>query len=70
MKRKAPGSVRDAVFRHLREHGPSPLTSIVAGVEAELGNVSQSSVRSCLNLNTPGTFTRIGRGYYGLAETK
>lgn len=33
-----------------------------------VGPVPESSVRSYLRLNTPGTFTRTGRGEYGLTE--
>lgn len=70
MSRRPPGSVRDAIIEFLTENGPSHLSEIVPGVEASIGSVSQSSVRSYLNLNTPKTFKRVGRGRYALRTSK
>ena len=67
--RRSPGEVRDAVRRVLltRPAGAS-VGEIVAGVHDLIGDVSGSSIRSYLRLNTPGPFTRPQRGYYRLAE--
>ena len=67
--RRSPGEVRDAVRRVLqtRPTGAS-VGEIVAGVHELLGDVSGSSIRSYLRLNTPGFFIRPQRGYYRLAE--
>lgn len=63
----APGSIRDAVARYLETiSGDASLAEISAAVAARLGTVPASSVRSYLNLNAPGTFTRMGRGRYRL----
>ena len=67
--RRAPGEVRDAVRRTLlaRPSGAS-VSEIVAGVRDLLGDVSGSSIRSYLRLNTPQSFTRPRRGYYRLTD--
>ena len=69
--RRAPGEVRDAVRRTLlaRPTGAS-VGEIVAGVRDLIGDVSGSSIRSYLRLNTPESFTRPRRGYYRLADTE
>lgn len=68
-ERHAPGKVRDAIvgYLHHRSDGAS-VSEIHQAVEAELGNVPASSVRSYLNLNTgPGKlFERTARGKYRL----
>ena len=68
-QRRSPGEVRDAVHRTLqtRPAGAS-VAEIVAGVRDLIGDVSGSSIRSYLCLNTPYSFTRLRRGYYQLAE--
>ena len=67
--RRAPGEVRDAVRRTLlaRPSGAS-VGEIVAGVRDLIGDVSGSSIRSYLRLNTPESFTRPRRGYYRLTD--
>jgi site-specific DNA-methyltransferase (adenine-specific) len=68
-ERLAPGVIRDGIIRVLM--GASrPLTTkeIEDELGSKLGSISGSSVRSYLQLNTPGTFTRTGRGTYCLAE--
>ena len=67
--RRPPGEVRDAVRRTLQAH-PSGVSvgEIVAGVQGLIGDVSGSSIRSYLRLNTPHSFTRLRRGYYRLAD--
>ncbi len=46
--------------------GDASLSEIEAAVAADLGRVSPSSVRSYLNLNAPGVFTRTGLGRYSI----
>ena len=67
--RRPPGQVRDAVRRTLlaRPSGAS-VAEIVTGVQDLIGDVSGSSIRSYLRLNTPGSFTRLRRGHYRLAD--
>jgi site-specific DNA-methyltransferase (adenine-specific) len=66
--RLQPGLVRDAIVAFLRNRGGSAtITQICSGVRSVLRRqVPSSSVRSYLNLNTPGTFVRAGRGRYRL----
>ena len=65
--RRPPGEVRDAVRSTLqaRPSGAS-VGEIVAGVRELIGEVSGSSIRSYLRLNTPQSFARPRRGYYRL----
>ena len=65
---KAPGSIRDPIIEYLSAltEGAS-LAEIGRAVALQMGDVSPSSVRSYLNLNTPGVFERLGRGRYRLA---
>ena len=66
----APGSIRDSIIAYLDDLEADATTSeILEAVTRRLGAVSASSVRSYLNLNTPGTFARTGRGRYRLAAT-
>ena len=67
--RRPPGEVRDAVLMVLQAH-PSggPVGEIVAGVRDRIGEVSESSIRSYLRLNTPRLFVRPRRGHYRLSE--
>ena len=69
LDRRPPGEVRDAVRRVLqaRPSGAS-VGEIVAGVHDLIGDVSGSSIRSYLRLNTPGSFIRPRRGYYQLVD--
>lgn len=63
----APGIVRDAIFDFLGALGTeASIDDIVAAVEKQCGPTPSSSVRSYLNLNTPGPFERTGRGRYRL----
>ena len=67
MDRQKPGVVRDAIIAALREadHDGLPVQEVEARVNQLLGvNVSSSSVRSYLNLNTPDIFDRVSRGRY------
>jgi site-specific DNA-methyltransferase (adenine-specific) len=62
-----PGSIRDSIIRYLSDlRTDATIADIYQAVVREVGGVSASSVRSYLNLNTPGTFDRAGRGRYRL----
>ncbi len=67
---QAPGSVRDAVTRCITAYGTASLRQIYRAVSDDLGDVSESSVRSYLNLNTPERFRRCARGHYSLLQTE
>ena len=69
--RRPPGEVRDAVRRTLqaRPSGAS-VGDIVAGVRELIGEVSGSSIRSYLRLNTPQSFARPRRGFYQLTDNE
>jgi DNA modification methylase len=62
----APGIVRDSIVGYLGTVGSATVDEIYAVVSAELGDVPASSVRSYLNLNSPGRFERTSRGKYSL----
>ena len=67
--RLRPGQVRDAVVAALRAH---PLGATVSEILGEVrrrigGRVPESSIRSCLRLNSPSLFVRLNRGCYQLA---
>lgn len=65
---KSPGAIRDPIIQHLSALRMSAsVKEIEAAVRRQLGDVSASSVRSYLNINTPGLFERVGRGKYKLA---
>src|SRR5215831_6876300 len=64
--RAAPGSVRDAIVTYLTAAECASIAEIQQAVAAILSDVSPSSVRSYLNLNTPDLFERTSRGQYRL----
>ena len=64
----APGQVRDSIVAYLSAVGNASLEEIYGFVGAELGEVPASSVRSYLNLNTPGRFARTAKGRYSLVS--
>jgi DNA modification methylase len=65
---KAPGAIRDPIIQHLSALRTSAsVKEIETAVRHQLGDVSSSSIRSYLNINTPGTFERVRRGHYKLA---
>lgn len=66
----APGLVRDAILTHLAVRASASVDEIHTHVITELGDVAASSVRSYLNLNTPGRFIRTEKGRYTLAENE
>lgn len=63
-----PGQVRDAINAYLSsKKDGATIESILAAVSKSIGqDVSASSVRSYLRLNTPAKYERIGRGTYRL----
>lgn len=67
--RKRPGEVRDAIVHVLgaRPQGAN-LYEITQQVVSLIGDVPASSVRSYLQLNTPGLFARTERAQYVLNE--
>ncbi|HXG69881.1 MAG TPA: hypothetical protein VNJ04_04625 [Gemmatimonadaceae bacterium] len=66
--RLKPGAVRDAVIASLQRRGEASVGEIAKDVEITLARaVPLSSVRSYLNLNVPGTFTRVVHGRYRLS---
>ena len=69
-ERKKPGAVRDAIIQTFQtEKRELTLTEVRAGVETRLGEPAPaSSVRSYLNINTPGQFLRTNRGTYRLVR--
>lgn len=67
MLRHAPGSVRDSVVEFLNSTESASIHEIHEAVEARIGAVAPSSVRSYLNLNVPELFERVARGQYRLA---
>jgi site-specific DNA-methyltransferase (adenine-specific) len=65
----APGTVRDPIISFLEtSETDASLREIFAAVRSTVGEVSESSVRSYLNLNTPRVFTRTTRGRYKLVQ--
>ena len=66
-ERRKPGLVLDAVLAAF-DGGKGQALSVAeirASVEAQLGEaVPPSSIRSYLNINTPGAFIRTERGKY------
>lgn len=68
--RRAPGTIRDSVSSYLARVGQASISDITEAVEAHIGQVAPSSVRSCLNLNVPDVFERASRGIYRLSEIK
>lgn len=65
--RRPPGQVCDAVLTVLETHpAGASVAQIVSGARGLIGDVSASSVRSYLRLNTPRLFVRDGRGVYRL----
>jgi hypothetical protein len=64
--RAAPGIVRDSIVGYLAAAESASLVEIQLAVASRLGDVPASSIRSYLNLNTPGLFERTARGQYRL----
>ncbi len=64
----APGQIRDSIISFLGAvEADASLDEIRTAVEADLGPVESSSIRSYINLNTPGKFRRTLRGRYRLS---
>jgi len=67
--RRQPGEVRDAIIATMSlTTEPMSSTEIAEAVAALIGDTARSSVRSYIQLNTPGTFVRESRGLYRLRE--
>ena len=67
--RRRPGEVRDAIAKVLAgAPGGASVSAINQGVQALIGSVPPSSIRSYLRLNTPEIFERLRRGKYRLTE--
>ena len=67
-ERYAPGRVRDGILQVLSlTSKPLSVREIGERVGQVVGPVRESSIRSYLRLNTPGTFVREERGYYALS---
>lgn len=65
MERRRPGVVRDAIVEVLEgRRAPASVREISEQVSKLIGEVSASSVRSYLQLNTPPLFVRMERGQY------
>lgn len=63
----APGVVRDSIIEcFLRLGREASIEEITKAVYLKIGEISKSSVRSYLSLNTPGLFERVDRGVYRL----
>ena len=69
-QRQKPGAVRDAILTTFcKEKRELSVAELRAAVTEQLGTeVAPSSVRSYLNINTPGTFLRTDRGHYRLVR--
>lgn len=66
--RQPPGKVRDAITAFFEgQVDDASIDEIICGVNDKIGNVSTSSIRSYLGLNTPGVFRRTARGRYELS---
>ncbi|MGE3145086.1 MAG: site-specific DNA-methyltransferase [Pseudorhodoplanes sp.] len=64
---QAPGLIRDSILGFLSSRSDdASVKEIYGAVAREIGVVSQSSVRSYLNLNVPEIFQRTARGRYQL----
>lgn len=70
VQRRKPGEVRDAILDYLHaRRGEASVAEIRSAVTERLGaEVSASSVRSYLNINTPAVFERRARGRYALRK--
>lgn len=71
VQRRQPGVVRDAILKAFTATKGAQLSvaEIRDAVIADLGqDVPASSIRSYLNINTPGKFIRTGHGTYRLVR--
>jgi hypothetical protein len=69
-ERRKPGVIRDAIMNAFRTtKREMTVAEVREHVSKELGSdVPASSVRSYLNINTPGQFLRTNRGSYRLVR--
>lgn len=68
--RRQPGAIRDAILSTFKSQQRELTVAEVRSLVSETlgGDVAASSVRSYLNLNTPGQFIRTQRGSYRLVR--
>lgn len=66
--RIAPGQIRDSIVDFLSVAETATILEIHKAVTGRVGEVPASSVRSYLNINTPGIFERVSRGQYRLRQ--
>jgi site-specific DNA-methyltransferase (adenine-specific) len=69
-ERRKPGAVRDAIIAVFhKEKRELTVGEVRAAVSEALdGDVASSSIRSYLNINTPGQFIRTEHGKYRLVR--
>ena len=68
--KRRPGEVRDAILEvMMARQGGVSASDVRAAVVSRIGEVPASSIRSYLQLNTPGLFARSDRGQYVLDES-
>ena len=69
-ERRKPGAIRDAIVHVFgKEKRELSIAELHGEIEKLLGgSIAASSVRSYLNLNTPGQFIRTGHGKYRLVR--
>ena len=69
---RRPGEVRDAILAVFAKRPDEEVSTLEIrnALKDSIGEVSPSSVRSYLRLNTPQMFERIGRGRYKHASKK
>lgn len=69
VQRRRPGVIRDAILAAFEVKKELSVAEVRTAVTATLGqDVPSSSVRSYLNINTPGLFLRTGHGRYRLVR--
>lgn len=69
---RRPGEVRDAILAVFAKRPNEAVSTLEIrnALKDSIGDVSPSSVRSYLGLNTPQMFERIGRGRYKLTNKR
>ena len=69
---RQPGEVSSAILKVFAENPGKSISTLELrnALNDSIGEVSPSSVRSYLGLNTPQMFERVGRGRYKLVSKK
>lgn len=67
---RRPGEIRDAILAVFADRHDEEVSTLELrnAIKESIGEVSPSSIRSYLGLNTPQMFERTGRGRYKLAS--